>query len=110
MRRSLAVSLRASSMAGALEIHRLPPMPVHGADGGFGNQGIGGAGLALRIELHQMRAVGHALHAVLDELDRLVVFEPKESGRAHQVALAQTMTRHLLVVAFESEHCPLHDE
>ena len=57
-----------------------------------------------------MLAVGNALHAVLDELDGLVVFEAQKARRPHQVALAQAMARHLLVVAFEAEHGPFHQE
>ena len=62
------------------------------------------------IELDQMLAVRHALHAVLDEFDRFVVLEAEEARRPHQIALAQAMPGHVLVVALEAEHGPLHDE
>ena len=52
----------------------------------------------------------NVLHSVLHELDRLVVLEAKEAGWAHEITLAQTMAGHFVVVAFEPEHGPLHDE
>src|ERR1700722_17770939 len=110
MRRSLAIAFGESSMAMVLQAHLVPPMPVHRADGGFGNQSIRGSLRGFRSELDQMRTVRHALHTVLDEFDRLVIFEPEESSRPHEVALAQAMACHLFVVAFETEHGPFHDE
>src|SRR5579864_3514266 len=107
MRRSAAIGFGESSIA--LKPHRFAPMLVHGANGGFGDQRIGSTGL-LGVELDQMPAVRHPLHAVLDEFDRLVVFEAEEARRPHQIALAQAMPGHGLVVAFEAEHGPLHDE
>ena len=64
----------------------------------------------LRIELDQMAAIRHVAHAVLHEFDRLIVLKAEEAGRPHQIALAQTMPRHVLVVALEAEHRPFHDE
>src|SRR5579864_5847575 len=107
MRRSAAIGFGESSIA--LKPHCFAPMLVHGANGGFGDQRIGGAHL-LGVELDQMLAVWHALHAVLDEFDRFVVLEPEEARRPHQIALAQAMPGHVLVVALEAEHGPFHDE
>ena len=62
------------------------------------------------IELDQMVLVGHAAHAVLHEFHRLVVLQSEEAGRSHQVALPQAMPGHFLIIAFEAEHGPFHDE
>src|SRR5262249_56441925 len=83
---------------------------VKAGDGCSRNQAAGRARRNRGIELHQMLPARNALHPVLDELDRLVVLEAEEAGRAHEIALAQTMAGHFLVVAFEAEHGPLHDE
>src|SRR5262249_51639722 len=50
------------------------------------------------------------LHSVLHKLDRLVVLQAEEARWAHEIALAQTMASHLVVVALEAEHRPLHNE
>jgi hypothetical protein len=57
-----------------------------------------------------MLSFRNALHAVLHEFDGLVVLKPEEAGWPHEVALPQTMPRHLLVIALETEHRPFHDE
>src|SRR5262245_23461738 len=110
MRRSLAAGWRAASMVRCLNPHLAAPMLVHGTDGGLGDERLASARLYFRGQLDQMLAIADALHAVLHELDCLVVLEPEEARRPHQIALPQPMPRHRLVVALEAEHGPLHDE
>src|SRR6516164_4575839 len=93
-----------------LEPHLRAPVPIHGPDRCFRDQTVGRARRDRGIELHQMLAARNVLHSVLHELDRLVVLQTEEAGRAHEITLAQTMAGHLVVVAFEAEHRPLHYE
>src|SRR5262249_35883436 len=94
-----------------LESHLRAPMPVHSPDRCFRDQAVGRARCNRRIKLHhQMLAAGNVLHPVLHKLDRLVVLEAEKAGWAHEITLAKAMTGHLVVVAFEAKHGPLHDE
>src|SRR5919201_5635794 len=93
-----------------LESHLCPPMPVQAPDRSLRNKMVGRARRNRGIEVHQMLPSRNVLHPVLHEFDRLIVLQAKEAGWPHEVALAQTMAGHLLVVAFEAEHGPLHDE
>src|SRR5262245_16493914 len=93
-----------------LEPHLRAPVPVPGANRCFRDQAVGSASRNRGIELDQMLAARNMLHSVLHELDRLVVLEAEEAGWAHEITLAQTMADHFLVVAFEAEHRPLHNE
>src|ERR1700736_1711781 len=74
--RSRVCRPRCIQLTGAyLHAHLPAPMLVHRPNGGLGDQGIGGARLRLRGELDQVLAVADMPHAVLHELDRLVVLE-----------------------------------
>src|SRR6266540_993288 len=86
-----------------LESHLCAPVPVHGPDRCFRDQTVGRARRNRRIELHQVLLPRNVLHPVLHELDCLVVLEAEEAGWPHEIALAQTMAGHLLVVAFEAD-------
>src|SRR5262245_20153585 len=93
-----------------LEPHLRAPVLIHGPDRCFRDQTVGSAGRNRGIELHQMLAARNMLHPVLHELDRLVVLQAEEAGWAHEIALAQTMASHLVVVTLEPEHRPFHNE
>ena len=57
-----------------------------------------------------MLPAGNVPHPVLHKLDRLVVLKSKKAGWAHEITLAKAMPSHFVVVTFEAEHGPLHDE
>src|SRR5262249_59002005 len=100
---------RESGRASSLEIHDLPPVAVHGADGGLADQRRRRALRAAAKLQHPGIGRGFA-HAVLHELHRLVVLEAEKTGRAHEIALAQAVTPHRIVVALIAEHRPDHGE
>src|SRR5262249_28126362 len=93
-----------------LESHLRAPVPGHRGNRCFPDQTVGRASRNPGIELDQMLGARDMLNSVPHELDRLVVLEAEEAGWAHEITLAQTMADHLVVVALEAEHRPLHNE